>query len=418
MSAFIFRSYTFNEETRTAHFRYGFESGESFEETVTFQVDENYDKALLDKALFLSFVLTGVSYYKAFPSRDAVLPSAIDEWQAGFFNTVYQEGLGQFAFENNLTRDDLAWFSGTGTQESAVAYSGAGTLSLQSGGKDSLLVASLLDEFTPWYVANGEYHPELLNTLGSEQLVISRRTVDVPALLKAKEQGGLNGHVPITYILSGFALIQAILLNKQNVLLAIAHEGEEPDAYIADLAVTHQWSKTWKAEQALAEYVTRYISPDLHIGSPLRGYSELRVAELFVEHSWKTYGHVFSSCNVANYQQGNDNTSLKWCGNCPKCANSYLLFAPFVASSELQSLFGGRDLFTSNTLQETFKGLLGIDGVAKPFECIGEIDELRRAYHMSQKREGYASLPFDVPESTFDYLQNYPSQDWATAMLQ
>lgn len=418
MSAFIFKSYSFDEEERTARFRYGFESGESFEETVTFQTGSEYDTALLDKALFLSFILVGVSYYKAFPSRDLVLPVPIDEWQATFFNSVYQEGLGQFAFENNLTREDLAWFSGAGDQPTADSYNGTGTLALQSGGKDSLLVASLLDDFTPWYVANGDYHPELLDSLGSDPLVISRRTVDIPSLLAAKEDGGLNGHVPITYILSSLALVQAILLGKQHVLLAIAHEGEEPDAYIDDLAVTHQWSKTWKAEQALAEYVARYISPELHIGSPLRSYSELCVAELFVEHSWAKYGHVFSSCNVANYQQGNDNTNLKWCGNCPKCANSYLLFAPFVDADELGSLFGGKDLFTSFTLEETFKGLLGIDGVAKPFECIGEIDELRRAYHMAQVKGGYASLPFEVPDSSFDYLQAYPSQGWATSMLQ
>jgi hypothetical protein len=59
---------------------------------------------------------------------------------------------------------------------------------------------------------------------------------------------------------------------------------------------------------------------------------------------------------------------------------------------------------------ETFKGLLGIDDVPKPFECIGEIDELRLAYRM--KRDGYENLPFAVPQSSFDYKQEYPAHTW------
>ena len=51
-------------------------------------------------------------------------------------------------------------------------------------------------------------------------------------------------------------------------------------------------------------------------------------------------------------------------------------------------------------------------------ECIGEIDELRLAYHMAQERGGYESLPFDVPKSDFDYMKVYPAQDWAVKMLQ
>ena len=41
----------------------------------------------------------------------------------------------------------------------------------------------------------------------------------------------------------------------------------------------------------------------------------------------------------------------------------------------------------------------GIDNNLKPFECVGEIAELRRAYHM--KQPGYPDLPFNVPDSDF-----------------
>jgi hypothetical protein len=336
---------------------------------------------------------------------------------------VYQEGLGQFAYENELTRNDLVSFKATDNQAAKKVdeYTGSGSLVLQSGGKDSLLTATLLSEanksFTGWYLSSSEHHPQILDEVAAD-MKTATRTIDREGLKQAIEDGGRNGHVPITYIVQSLALIQAILLAKSDVIVTIAHEGEEPHYHIDDLPVTHQWSKTWSSEQKFAEYVSRYVSPNIRIGSPLRNLSELRVAELFVQHSWKAYGHQFSSCNVANYQQGSDNSTLKWCGNCPKCANSYLLFAPFLESSELKSIFNGQDLFTKISLERTFKGLLGIDGEPKPFECIGEIDELRLAYHKAQSRGGYGALPFTVPESSFDYMQDYSAQEWAVKMLQ
>jgi UDP-N-acetylmuramoylalanine--D-glutamate ligase len=421
-SKFTFDSYEFDKSSSTVNFRYSFDDATKFVETIKFEVVDNYDDEILNRALFLAFVLIGTSYYKSFPSTDIVLNMPIDDWQATFFSTVYQEGLGQFAFENHLTRDNLARFKATSSVSVASSkYNGSGIIALQSGGKDSLLTATLLkkhnQDFASWYVSSGSYHPAMLDKIGSK-LLTSVRSIDRDSLQNALKKGAKNGHVPVTYILQSLAVIQSILTNNSDVLVSIAHEGEEPHDYIGDLAVTHQWSKTWTAEKLFSEYISRYISPDLRIGSPLRCYSELRVAELFVENSWAEYGHKFSSCNIANYKQGNDNSDLKWCGDCPKCANSYLLFAPFLAADELKDIFNGQDLFAKPSLQQTFKGLLGVDGIMKPFECVGEIEELRLAYHLAHKRGGYQPLSFDVLESSFDYKQLYPAQDWAVKMLQ
>jgi UDP-N-acetyl-alpha-D-muramoyl-L-alanyl-L-glutamate epimerase len=422
MNKFIFKNYEFNPTTRTAFFRYGFSDGTEFEESVQFARAGEYDKELLDRALFLSFMLVGTSYYKAFPSKEISLEAGIlDSWQADFFNRVYQEGLSQFAFENGLSRDDLAHFAGSETQKPPVPMARKGVLSLQSGGKDSLLTATLLSNknqpFTSWYIGSSSHYPMVLEMIG-QPLVTAERFIDIEGLKEAREHGGLNGHVPITYIVTSFALIDAVLNGANTVLLSIGHEGEEAHDWIGDLPVNHQWSKTWPAEQAFAEYVAKYISPNMKVGSPLRGFTELKIAELFAQNAWKKYGYEFSSCNRANYMQGNDNTELKWCGECPKCANSFLLFAPFVPAEELRSLFNGQDLFAKPLLQETFKGLLGIDGVMKPFECIGETTELRLAYHMAQAKGEYDKLSFDVPESDFDYEHEYDAQAWARQMIQ
>ncbi len=419
MSQFIFEGYSFDQESKKAEFRYSYDGERLFQESCIFDhVDDSYDVDMLERAMRLAFLLVGTSYYKTFASHDVTIkPFQIDEWQATFLNNVYQEGLSQFAFENDLTRDDLVHFTATGEPVMATNYDGQGILSLQSGGKDSLLTAKSLQErsidFTSMYVSSTMTHPSIIDRVGTD-LAFVQRTIDREALMQANDDGAKSGHVPITFILTSIAVIQAIITNKSTVLLSIGHEGEEPHHKVGNLDITHQWSKTWTAEQLMSDYIARYISPDIHVGSALRKYSELRIAELFAKKAWTEYGREFSSCNRINYQQGTDNTTLKWCGECPKCANSFLLFAPFVQPDELKSLFNGQDLFAKPLLIDTFKGLLGIDGVAKPFECIGEIDELRLAYH--RRLPGYAELPFSVPESHFDYLYEYPVQSWTTEL--
>ncbi len=420
---FIFKNYAFDAETNVASFHYGDSQGRVYAERFSFPRSiPTYNQAVFERALFLSFLLIGVSYYKCFPTTDILFETGgLDEWRAAFLNYVYQEGLSQFAYENDLTRADLAHFTPAAGANSKIAtdYEGLGTLSLQSGGKDSLLLASLLEKndhpYTAWYVSSSDSYPKVLDSLNSE-LLVAKRSIDTPALLQAAKQGGKNGHVPVTFIVLSYAVMQAVLLNKQTVLAAIAHEGDEPHGWIGDLPINHQWSKTWQAETLFAEYVRRYISPDLRVGSPLRAMSELKITQLFSEHSWHRFADEFSSCNVANYKQGANNQTLSWCGLCPKCANAYLLFAPFTTKDELDQHLGG-DLFSKSELVDTFKGLLGVDGVMKPFECVGEIGELRAAYHTA-RQNGYSSLPFEVPVSNFPIDETYPSQDWATAMVQ
>lgn len=388
---FKFLDYSFKDGL--AAFRYQGADDVIFTEKVLFKLAGDYNTRLFDKVLKLAWFLIGTSYYKARPTKNTNLQDLSGE-QARFLNAVYQEGLSQFAFENNLTREDLAHFEEEEKNiESTITYAGRGQVVLQSGGKDSLLNATLLEEqgaeYTPIFISTDGNYPAVLDKLKYPVLVITRE-IDLLAL---KKSGGLNGHVPVTYINQTLALLQAILLNKNTVLTSIGREGEEAHAEIGDLKINHQWSKTATAEKFYQNYLAKLISPDLVVKSPLRNYRELEIAELFAKKCWQKYGREFSSCNVANYQQGHLVRELSWCGHCAKCANSYLLFSPFVEAKEQQALFGG-DLFTRPELTEDFKGLLGVDNVMKPFECVGEVAELREAY--KKKLPGYGNLSFKI----------------------
>lgn len=421
---FIFDTYEMNQKTGQAKFFYKFSDGRKFVEKLQFKTEKDLSPTevqVLDRAMFLAFVLLGTSYYKTFAGCEVKMSKKLDLWQAKFFTKVYHEGLGQYAYENKLRQDDLAKFEGSGKTTTALKYDGEGYLLAQSGGKDSLLVADLIEKqglrYTPFIVTSGESHPKILDGL-SEELVVVHRSIDRTSLMQAEKDGAMNGHVPVTYMMMSISIIQMILLGKKYSLFGIGHEAAEANTWLMDgMEVNHQWSKSWQAEEDFARYVNDYISEDIFIGSPIRGLSEMRIAELFEREAWGRFGHGFSSCNVANYRQHADNSKLKWCGNCPKCANSYLIFAPFVRGEELRSLFGGQELFGKESLNHAFAGLLGIDGVMKPFECVGEIEELRRAYGLSQVSGDYGRLSFSVPESTFDWHQEYEGQTWAKDLI-
>lgn len=413
---FIFEGYDYEPLTGEAVFRYSFDGQRRFVESVTFAPASNYNQAIFDRVLRLCFFVIGTSYYKCFPTGKAkFIDQQLTPLDVKILNAIYRDGLSQFVFENGLDPNTLAQFEPDIHQIEPLNYNSNGVVIMQSGGKDSLLLAQLVSElvieYSPLFMSQSDHHPETLDSLGAKPLRQIRRAIDANVIRQARHDGGLNGHVPVTYITMTLALADAVLRGDNTVLSAIGSEGNEPHGYVDEFAVNHQWSKTWSAEKLLAEYIAGQISPDIHVGSPLRPFSELRVAELFAERAWTKYGDRFSSCNLANYGQGHDNTTLGWCGSCPKCANSYLLFAPFVEPNELQRLFADRDLFSEPRLVQIFKGLLGIDGVMKPFECVGEVDELRQAYAMAASKFGY-KLPFDVPGSSFDYRALGERQSW------
>lgn len=154
---FIFESYSFDLDKGVASFNYSFDGERHFKEQLFIPITDvkDFNQLALDGALQLSFYLSGTSYYKTFPTKKVKFKAAQpDKWQAEFLQRVYTEGLSQFMFENKLTQADIAVFEGAENSLQPVTYDGKGSLVLQSGGKDSLLLATLLEEkdlvYTPW----------------------------------------------------------------------------------------------------------------------------------------------------------------------------------------------------------------------------------------------------------------------------
>ena len=72
----------------------------------------------------------------------------------------------------------------------------------------------------------------------------------------------------------------------------------------------------------------------------------------------------------------------------------FVILAPFISRDALLTIFGGRDLFADGGQTEGFLELLGVDGLFKPFECVGEPDECRVALDLVRGRDDWAGHPF------------------------
>jgi hypothetical protein len=156
------------------------------------------------------------------------------------------------------------------------------------------------------------------------------------------------------------------------------------------MTINHQWSKSEEFEHLLNQYVHRWITPDLTYYSPLRQKTELEIVKEFV--SYPQYFPVFSSCN-RNFSIGNALQGKRWCGQCPKCAFAFLMFAAYLPKKQVIDIFE-KDMLADSNLLPLFRDLGG-RGNLKPFECVGTFDEVQEALTLIQKK-GEFTVPAEL----------------------
>ena len=386
---FIFNDYSFNADDMTATFTYSFDDKVHFTETLSWKNLEltDYNEQTFDRALELLHVTLGVSYYKAYVAKEMQINwGELTSDQAAFFDDLYKNGLGEFIYRNSLSFSDIAPFpSGADMHKLPRATKASGgAIVPMSGGKDSLLTAEILKSsemaFKPLFMTTDGNYPEAIRQFGTPVLVTRQISKQ---LLEENAEGAYNGHVPFSAILGAILAATAVLGGFTEIVLSHERSADEATLTYDSRDVNHQYSKSSKFESALSGYINNHVSDQLHYFSLLRTLSELQIHELFVNRGlFEKYAGLWTSCNVANYKQGNDTSKLTWCSSCSKCANAFLLFAPFVRKDQLLQMFNGKNLATNKVLESEFQQLIGLNE-SKPFECVGEVNELREAARMA-----------------------------------
>ena len=398
--AFIFKNYSFDRPSKTASFYYGYDTDLEFCETFTFDFDYvNYDQQALDNALQLLFFIAGVSYYKAYvPEKIIIQKGSIDTNLQKFLHNLYQKGLGEFWYVNNLDPNTPINFPITGGGMNRIEQHGSGKLVGIGGGKDSLVSVEILrnhDQITTWSVGHKTQLLPLIQKIGLEHLWVERQWDK--QLLNLPD--AYNGHIPISAILAAAGVVVAILSGKQDVVVSNEQSANEATLHYQGVAINHQYSKSQEFETSFQNILRHYFGDSVRYYSFLRPLSELKICELFAKTGFDSYKNVFSSCNRAFTHTS---SAISWCGECAKCAFIYLGLSSFVPEHELTNLWNGQNLLQKKSLEPTYKQLLGIDG-DKPLDCVGEIAESRAAMQLAFKQypELREKYQFETPD--FDY---------------
>jgi UDP-N-acetyl-alpha-D-muramoyl-L-alanyl-L-glutamate epimerase len=323
----------------------------------------------------LLWLAAGLSYYKTAAPQVVVVPElspAEREW----LEALYREGLGEFAHENGIDLSRRPRFQITDVADAVRApLAGLGlrrrALVAVGGGKDSCVSLEVMraagEEVLPFSVG-GHRAARDCATAADLPLVVARRALD-PSLAELNRAGALNGHVPVTAIVSLVAVAQALVSSADEVVFSNERSANAPSFFAHGLPVNHQYSKGLAAERRLGAVLAE-VTTELAYYSLLRPLSELQIAALFAR--LDPYHAVFTSCNAA-FRLDDGRRVDRWCGHCPKCRFVFLVLAPFLARPHLTEIFGA-DLLSDDAQLEGYRELLGLAGF-KPFECVGEIEE-------------------------------------------
>jgi UDP-N-acetyl-alpha-D-muramoyl-L-alanyl-L-glutamate epimerase len=366
-----------------------------FEERVTFEGGGDWADPAVDEAARLVFLLAGVSYYKtAAPPVIDLGGTAVSRTELDFLRSFYLEGLGEFGYRNGLdlsgleiigperTSPPTGWPAGTGQPAAPLVPFGGGIDSIvtvehvrQRGDAALFIMSRPGDRF------DAIEAPAAVTGL---PIVRAGREID-QQLLRSRELAFLNGHVPVTGILSAVAVMAAVLDGRDAVVMSNEWSASIPTLEIDGRAINHQYSKSVAFEAAFRSVLAGSLGGRLSYFSALRPYSELWVAQRFA--GLTQYHDTFRSCNRAFHLD----KSLRldhWCGTCDKCCFIDMILAPFLAAPDLERIFDGREPLADGTdvLAARFRALLGTQPGSKPFECVGEIGECRAAALLAARR--------------------------------
>ncbi len=295
---------SFDPGSRTVSLRYALDDSHHFVETVTFETPTTGrapEGPGFERALLHLHVAAGTSYYKTAAPPDVVVEEEVLSPAAlTVHHHLYDDGLREFAVTNGLpVPRPVTIHPGSSPREGTRLRSdppGQGLLVPIGGGKDSMVLIEAVRHLRPRLFAVNP-HPivvELADRSGLELLVVRRR-LD-PGLDALNGSGALNGHVPITAIISLIAVVGSFLYGYDTIAMAVERSASEPTASVRGVPVNHQYSKSLGFEQLLSDLVTADVSAALIYGSALRPYSELAIARTFA--GLTGYHDVFCSCNT------------------------------------------------------------------------------------------------------------------------
>ncbi len=371
--------------------RYALDDELEFTERIGLGRDRRWSPAAHEAARLL-FLLVGVSYYKtAAPPVVDLGATAVRDGDLAFLRSFYLDGLGEFAYRNGLHLESLE-ITGGDAARAPVPYEAAldAPLIPFGGGIDSIVTVETVRAHHPdaaLFVVSrrGDRFSAIEDAAAVTGLPVVRADRELDAqLLTSAARGFRNGHVPVTGILSGIAVLSAILEGRSAVVMSNEWSASSGNVEVGGVVINHQHSKSWAFETDFRQRLESSFERPPQYFSLLRPYSELWIAQRFSELT--RYHAAFRSCNRAFHIDPAQRLGT-WCGVCDKCCFVDLVLAPFMRASDLEAVFAGREPLRNDTLAPVFRTLLATSPeLAKPFECVGDVQECRVAAVQARAR--------------------------------
>jgi hypothetical protein len=386
--------------------------GRTFVEAVTFEGVDTLLRPGVKEVAELWFLIAGLSYYKAGAAhRVDVGSTPLGESGRNLLAAALREGLAEFAFKNEIDLDDVEIVGGEPVRAVTPDTNRERVLVPFGGGIDSVVTTSQLNDRLDQalFVVSppaGRFAP-LEATAAVTNLEVVRATRVLDEQILSGDDTFYNGHVPVTAMVTLLSAVAALATGRGGVAMSNEHSSSAINLRWHDLDVNHQWSKSWDAEQLLADALSERVGLDFVVASFLRDRSEIWVAEIFSRLT--QYHHVFRSCNRA-FSQRLDRRLDAWCGECDKCLFINLMLAPFLTRASLRDIFAHEPL-SDPAREDQLRVLVG-EGVSfKPFECVGDPDESAVALAKVAQMSEWADVEFlralanEVrPDRTFEEL--------------
>jgi hypothetical protein len=390
---FRYRDYAVDAGRGVLSLRYELD-GREFTERVSLPPGARWHTEEARAAARLVFLLSGVSYYKtAAPPVIDFGETALTGTEEAFLREFYLQGLAEFAYRNHLDLTSLTLQSRRAPDQPTAPQTPPGprrALVPFGGGIDSIVTVEQVRQqadvalFVVSRPADRFDAIEQPAAVAGLPVVRAEREID-PQLLRSAELGFLNGHVPVTGILSAIAVLAAVLEDRDAVVMSNEWSASIPTLEFDGRPVNHQFSKSEEFEAAFRGVLAdQGCLPDYF--SWLRDRTELWVGREFAK--LRPYHASFRSCNKAFYTE-RARRFAHWCGQCDKCVFIDLILAPFLPAGALRQIFAvAGEPLDDPALEPKFRSLLGAG--AKPFECVGEVTECRAAVLLAARRDDRA----------------------------
>ena len=366
--------------------------GREFREDVRFPTGGAWREPAVAAAARLVFLLTAVSYYKAgAPPVIDLGDTAVTDGERAFLRQYYLDGLGEFAYRNQLDLSGLRIVGPRRDRPTPVPYQPdeGRPLIPFGGGVDSIVSVELVKPLAKdpaLFVVNrpGDRFAAIERPAAVTGLPVVRaeRTID-DQVLRSAELGFLNGHVPVTGILSAIAVLAATLDGRDAVVMSNEWSASVGTIEVDGRSINHQYSKSEAFEAALREVLAESLGGVPDYFSLLRPFTELWIARRFANSP--QYFETFRSCNRAFHIDPARRLD-QWCGHCDKCCFIDLILAPFVDEPTLRGVFAGREPLADPALLDRFRALLALSADSKPWECVGDVTECRVATRLAAAR--------------------------------